>query len=82
MAAALHGLAQMRDELVSGLGQIQTSPKGLDAVSAWGPGHRTALRGPGARGFGYPSLLLAAASPSRTACRELGWATSSGLVTG
>lgn len=34
MGAALHGLLQVWDELVSGLEQIQTSPEGLDVVFA------------------------------------------------
>lgn len=63
MGASFRELPQMWDELVSGLGQIQTSPEGLDVVSALGPGHGTVLHGPWAGGFCYSSLLLAAVSP-------------------
>ena len=80
MGTALHGLVQMRDELVSGLGQIQTSPEGLDVVSPLGPGHRTVPHGPWAQGFCCPSLLLAAVSPFPNSLqggqggpRALGW---------
>lgn len=45
MGAALHVLLQVRDELVSGLEQIQTSPEGLDVVFASSPSHRTGLEG-------------------------------------
>lgn len=43
MGAALHGLLQVWDELVSGLEQIQTSPEGLDVVFASSSNHSTAL---------------------------------------
>lgn len=68
MDAVLHGLVQMWDELVSGLGQIQTSPEGLDVVSASGPWDSAAqtlcLR---------PLLhFLLQSHPSQTACRRVG----------
>lgn len=62
VGTALHGLFQMWDELMSGLGHIQTSPEGLDVLSALVPGHVTPLHGPWPWGFCYPSLLLALVS--------------------
>lgn len=73
MGAALHGLLQVWDELVSGLEQIQTSPEGLDVVFASSPNHNMVLEGSWRRPF-----VPASVSPFPKSLQQ-GWG---GLCTG
>lgn len=73
MGAALHGLLQVWDELVSGLEQIQTSPEGLDVVFASSPNQNTVLEGSWRRPFAVLSFLPQCPLAQKAAA-GLGWA--------